>query len=186
MTTNQLEKAAAQANRLHEECGDAAKTAVIKAVELGQFLLAVQEKLAAHGPGGSFGTWVQKLSFSERTTYRYIKVAENYLGKEQMLTQGAQLIDIYRELGLIEPREGGGHRSPNSVAKGGNRYNQLTFIFDVFATQAEIFANKDTDRLKLPKDPKQIVRLKEQLTAALARVDELLAEVNAIDAGGAQ
>jgi hypothetical protein len=167
--------ATARVNQLHAACSAAAKTAVETAIECGRVLIGVRRVT----PGG-FTEWVQTLSFSERTAYRYIKVAEQFDLKANLLDQGAGLVDLYREFGIVRECKGGGYRSDVYQArKAANEAgtDQLFFAFEDFTVQLR--ALHQAPQIEKLSDS-SLDRLETDLKAGLDRIHDLQAKRNAI------
>lgn len=96
-----------QLQRWHEAAQKKAQEAIQAAVTCGSMLNEIAAQLA-HGEWYPF---LETVGINRETARRYRKLADEFANRGNfLLPQGANLCDLYREFGLLPPREGGGNR----------------------------------------------------------------------------
>lgn len=169
-----LEQLTPQIKALHKSAIERAKEAVNNALRCG-VLLSQAREICPHGDWDNYCH--ETLGLSRVTAWRYIKLAVAYKERGQIL-EGAKLCDLYREFGLLPPNLGEGNRNPER-ARQLRDADQMNFHFEVFASSfGELQRYTKTTGHTNPfesLDPETLGQTREQLTKALALVDEALA-----------
>lgn len=126
----------------------------------------------------SEGAWEENLpeGISRTTAWRYIRCAQdaakNAAKVKHLLDQGASLVDLYREFGLVKAVEGGGYRSDAYKRRKALGQLELDFEFEEFKSHV-------TALIKAPNvetlGETTLSQLEKDLEAALKRVREVQA-----------
>ena len=96
MKLTNTQKSVAQILKLHGEILDAARTSLPKAIQIGELLTGIKDKM----DHGQWLPWIQKnLSFSDRTAARYIKCfsERERLGKFDSLSNLTEAYELLSE-----------------------------------------------------------------------------------------
>lgn len=113
----------------HSALRKMAEQSIQLAVKIRALLIRAQQEL----PYGDFKSEYESRGFKRTTVYSYIAVAHRWDGKLHMLEDGVKLCDLYRELGLMRPLQGGGRRLGKFELDRRNAARQLIFDFDSFS-----------------------------------------------------
>lgn len=170
-----FDKALARARELHEECCTYATKAVRAAIQCGVVLRDLEPQV----PHGSWYPLLAEIGLKPETARRYKAVAASFDAQSQHLLEGKSLCDLYRELGLVKPAAGGGNRLGGEELARRRAEDQMTFHFtileDAFKEVAR-YAEKTGHANPFESlDSATLGQTREQLTKALALVDEAIA-----------
>jgi hypothetical protein len=91
---------------LHKQCIENARRSVAAALELGQTLVSIRKS-------GRYPDWylfLDATGIPPRTASRYMGLAAKVAIRGFLLKDGVNLVDLYREFGLIQASTGGGRR----------------------------------------------------------------------------
>lgn len=157
--------------RHHQAAQDRTLEAVQAILSCGRELLIARED-AAHGDWEPF---LESCGLNRTTAWRYMKVAQDYSDRDAQLMRGNNLCDLYRELGLMKPLEGGGNRLGKDELDRRREEKARQFQFGFMETAlGEIRRFRETNRANpftlLPAD--QLADTVEELEEALELAKE--------------
>lgn len=164
----------------HDLARKGAEDCVRHTINCGRLLLALKASC-------EHGDWVNALKpidLSKTTAWRYMRVAQDAAKRKNahLLEAGASLVDLYREFGLVKALEGGGYRSEAYKRRKAlaDVEEQLDFAFEEFEAGVRSLINApNVEKLS----ERTLLKLREDLTHARVRVDDVLARKNAIEIG---
>lgn len=161
---------AVKAREAHIGATTSAQTAIRYALQCGQLLLSAKSKTK----GGNWELFLDSTEIPRVSAWRYMALADANTAKaiegQPLLESGGTLTDLYRSLGIVKERAGGGHRANTSDATPARRP-----LFDacIFETSLRLLTDDATDLSDLPSA--QLHGQRDLLTTAIARLDNELA-----------
>lgn len=161
----------------HEAGTSCAAQAINHIIRCGQLLAALRASA-----NGDFDTHIKEAGIAKTTAWRYMRVAHDVAKKrgKHLLEQGASLVDLYREFGLVKPCEGGGYRSEAYQKRKALAGAQLEMDFACEEFQPHLTALLKAANVEQLGET-TLERLRRDLTAASARIDDVLKNRKAID-----
>lgn len=157
---------------LHTEFCQATYRAIQIVLEAGKILAG----LRATARHGEWELELSRIGLPCNTAWRYMQVFERCKSRadsKQLLESGGDLCELYRELGIIRAREGGGHRSP----KWKKGQQQMFFHFDILDDElrvAELKKWTPLDSVEREKLQDHLERLERYAEAIRERLGETI------------
>jgi hypothetical protein len=159
----------------HHLAEQKAREAVRHAFNCGK-LLAQAKKGIGHG---NFLEWLKTTAIPERTARRYMEFAVMAAKNLDKLEQGKELVDLYREFGIVRAVKGGGYRSEVYQQRNQGKLLglQTEFAFEECCEQLNAIVSDDAIE-KLAES--SLEKLESQLEESLNKVREVKAKRGAL------
>jgi hypothetical protein len=132
------------------------------ALEIGQLLECSRNAIQ----NGEWGDFTSACGMSRVTAWRYMQVAKDWDAKANRLARGLSLCDVYREIGLLPPCEGGGQRLGKVELQRRHALEQMVFHFDLWETGLKEFSRFTENPLLARLDELDTERLQTDCNAA--------------------